>query len=316
MASSASLTAADNPGQSKKLSLWQRFWHRTNERAGYLFIMPSLIHVIVFLFIPLGFSLYLSFTDWRGANMQNAPFVGIDNYTFMLNDRRFWASLTNSAYYTLLYVPSSMAVALFVAVILNRLKGSYFFRTLFFMPVISSWVAVSVVWITLLDPRAGILNYLLSLLGLPPVNWLGEPSNAMPTVVLISVWKNVGFLMVIWLAGLQAVPQELYEAAAIDGASRFQRFLYVTLPLLRPTTFFLTVTGIIGSFQVFSPVYVITSGGPRGATDVVVYRIYTRAFEGLDFGYASAQSWVLFLIIFGLTVVQFWYRRRNEEQVI
>jgi multiple sugar transport system permease protein len=234
----------------------------------------------------------------------------------MLDDRRFWSALTNSAYYTLLYVPASMGVALFVAVILNRLKGSYFFRTLFFMPVISSWVAVSVVWITLLDPRAGILNYLLSLFGIPPVNWLGEPSNAMPTVVLISVWKNVGFLMVIWLAGLQAVPQELYEAAAIDGASRFQRFLYVTLPLLRPTTFFLTVTGIIGSFQVFSPVYVITGGGPRGATDVVVYRIYVRAFEGLDFGYASAQSWVLFLIIFGLTVVQFWYRRRNEEQVI
>lgn len=315
MASSASTTAAYDSDISKKKSLWQRFWSHSNERAGYLFILPSFVHIILFLFIPLGFSLYLSFTDWRGANWQNAPFIGLDNYAFMMEDRRFWSALTNSAYYTLLYVPASLGVALFVAVIVNRLRGSYFFRTLFFMPVISSWVAVSVVWITLLDPRAGILNYILSLIGLPAVNWLGEPSSAMPTVVLISVWKNMGFIMVIWLAGLQGIPQELYEAAAIDGATRLQRFRFVTLPLLTPTTFFLTVTGVIGSFQVFSPVYVITGGGPRGATDVVVHRIYLRAFEGLDFGYASAQSWLLFVIIFVLTLIQFWYRRRGSEQL-
>ncbi|MBZ0297725.1 MAG: sugar ABC transporter permease, partial [Anaerolineae bacterium] len=169
------------------------------------------------------------------------------------------------------------------------------------------------VWITLLDPQAGILNYVLTQLGLPEVNWLGDPATAMPSIVIIAIWKGLGFQMVIWLAGLQAIPEELYEAASIDGASGSQRFRFVTLPLLAPTTFFLTVTGIIGSFQVFSPVYVITNGGPRGATDVVVYRIYLRAFEAFDMGYAAAQSWVLFLVIFVVTVAQFVYRRRRGE---
>ncbi len=299
---------------SARSGLWKRFWSRSNERSGYLFILPSLLHVIVFLFVPLAFSLYLSFTDWRGTNFQNAPWVGLENYEFLLGDTRFWNSMQNSAYYTLLSVPLGMAVSLLVALVMNqKLRGIYVFRTLFFLPVISSWVAVSVVWITLLDPEAGIVNYVLTQIGFPRLNWLGDPNTAMPSIVLIAIWKGLGFQMVIWLAGLQAVPEELYEAAAIDGANRWQAFRGITLPLLTPTTFFLTLTGIIGSFQVFSPVYVITGGGPRGTTDVVVHRIYLRAFEAFDMGYASAQAWVLFVVIFGLTLAQVLYRRRRGD---
>jgi len=293
---------------------WRRFWSRSNERVGYLFILPSFVHLILFLVIPLVFSLYLSFTDWRGTNFYSAPFVGTANYEFMLGDRRWWNAMANSGYYTLLSVPLGMAASLLIALVMNmKLRGVNLFRTLFFMPVISSWVAVSVIWITLLDPQAGLVNYALQSLGLPTVNWLGDPASAMPSLVLITIWKGAGFNMVIWLAGLQAIPQEMYEAAAIDGANSWQSFWRITLPLLKPTTFFLAITGVIGSFQVFSSVYVITGGGPRGSTDVAVHRIYLRAFESFDMGYASALAWVLFAVIFVFTLLQVWYMRRREE---
>ena len=293
---------------------WRHFWGRNNERAGYLFILPSLVHLIVFLAIPLLFSFYLSFTDWRGTNFYSAPFIGLENYNFMLGDRRWWNAMGNSAYYTILSVPLGMMASLAIALVMNqKLRGVNLFRTLFFMPVISSWVAVSVIWITLLDPQVGIVNYILKIVGLPTANWLGDPASAMPSLVLITIWKGAGFNMVIWLAGLQAIPQELREAAAIDGANSWQSFWRITLPLLKPTTFFLLITGIIGSFQVFSSVYVITGGGPRGSTDVAVHRIYLRAFESFDMGYASALAWVLFAVIFVFTLIQVWYMRRRDE---
>ncbi len=295
---------------------WQRFWGRSNERVGYLFILPSLLHLVVFLLIPLLFSFYLSFTDWRGTNFYSAPFIGTANYEFMIGDRRWWNAMGNSAYYTLLAVPLGMIISLAIALVMNQaLRGVNIFRTLFFMPVISSWVAVSVIWITLLDPRAGILNYVLQLFGLPGVNWLGDPATAMPSLVLITIWKGAGFQMVIWLAGLQAIPNELKEAAAIDGANAWHSFWRITLPLLKPTTFFLLITGIIGSLQVFSSVYVITGGGPRGATDVAVHRIYLRAFESFDMGYASALAWILFAVIFVFTLIQVVYMRTREESL-
>ncbi len=300
--------------QPKQKNLWERFWSRSNERVGYLFVLPSFIHLVIFLIIPLVFSLYLSFTNWRTPNPQNALFIGIENYQYLMRDRLFWEAMRNTAYYTLLFVPGSMIVSLLVALVMNqKLKGIYIFRTLFFMPVISSWVAVSIIWITLLDPQAGILNYVLQQLNLPPVNWLGDPSTAMIAIVIISIWKGLGFQMVIWLAGLQAIPEELHEAAAIDGANSRQSFFRITLPLLAPTTVFLAITGVIGSFQVFSPIYVITGGGPRGSTNVVVYHIYNRAFEAYDMGYAAAQAWVLFAVIFVATVLQVWLRRRQGE---
>lgn len=314
MATTSRLDTADTY-IPKTESLWRRFWSRSNERVGYLFVMPAFLHLLVFLLIPLVFSLYLSFTNWRGPNLQNAPFIGLENYQYLFGDRRFWEAMRNTAYYTVLYVPGVMLASLLVALVMNqKLKGVYFFRTLFYMPVISSWVAVSIIWITLLDPQVGILNYVLQELGLGKANWLGDPSTAMIAIVIISIWKNLGFQMVIWLAGLQAIPEELHEAAAIDGADRTQTFFRITLPLLAPTTFFLAITGVIGSFQVFSPIYVITGGGPRGSTDVVVYHIYTRAFEAYDMGYAAAQAWVLFAVIFVATLIQVWYRRRNGEE--
>ncbi|MBL8160406.1 MAG: sugar ABC transporter permease [Anaerolineae bacterium] len=297
-------------------SFWRRFWSRSNEKIGYLFILPSLIHIIVFLFIPLIFSFFLSFRDWTKPNFSDAPYVGLENYEFLMEDSRFWQAMSNSGYYTLLAVPLGMAISLGVAVVMNqKLRGVYFFRTLFFMPVVSSWVAVSIIWLTLLDPNVGIVNYILGGLGLPQINWLGDPRSAMPSIVLITIWKGLGFNMVIWLAGLQAIPQELYEAAAIDGANRWQKFWRVTLPLLAPTSFFLAVTGVIGSFQVFTPVYVLTKGGPLESTNTAVYHIYRRAFQEFDFGYAAAQSWILFAVIFIATIIQVVYVRRRREEI-
>jgi multiple sugar transport system permease protein len=310
-----------NPGASLSVrrppGLWRRFWSRSNERAGYFFILPSFLHLLIFLLIPVGFSFFLSFRDWDQPKFQDAPYIGLENYDFLMGDRRFWHAMGNSATFTALSVPLGMAFSLFIAVVLNqKLKGVNLFRTLFFMPVISSWVAVSIIWVTLLDPNVGIVNYLLKLVGLPSVNWLGDPRSAMFSLVIISIWKSAGFNMVIWLAGLQGIPQELYDAAAIDGASRWQAFWKITLPLLAPTSFFLAITGVIGSFQVFAPVYVITKGGPLESTDVAVYHIYRRAFQEFDFGYASAQAWVLFAVIFIATLIQVWYmRRRSRDEV-
>lgn len=297
-------------------TLWRRFWSRSNERIGYLFILPSFIHIIAFLFIPLIFSFFLSFRDWTKPGFQDAPYIGLQNYSFLLSDRRFWNAMGNSVYYTLLSVPLGMAFSLGIALVLNqKLKGTYLFRTLFFMPVVSSWVAVSIIWLTLLDPQVGIVNYVLTSLGLPSINWLGDPRSAMPAIVIINIWKGAGFNMVIWLAGLQAIPKELYEAASIDGASRLAAFRKLTLPLLAPTTFFMAVTGVIGALQVFTPVYVLTKGGPLDSTNTAVYHIYRRAFQDFDFGYAAAQSWILFAVIFGVTVLQFWYRRRYGDEI-
>ncbi|MGH2532652.1 MAG: carbohydrate ABC transporter permease [Thermomicrobiales bacterium] len=295
----------------------RRFMSRSNERIGYLFILPSFIHLVVFLVIPIGFSLYLSFHDWNGPNFQDAPFIGLDHYRFLRGDTRFWNAMENTAYYTLLSVPLGMAISLLVAVVMNqKLRAVNLFRTLFFMPVISSWVAVSIIWITLLDPTSGIVNYVLGQVGIPGVQWLNDPRWAMPALVLIAIWKSLGFSMVIWLAGLQAIPAELQEAAALDGAGRWSSFWNITLPLLAPTTFFLAITGVIGSFQVFAPMYVITKGGPLDSTNVVVFEIYRRAFTEFKMGYASAQSWVLFAVIFTATLIQITYMRRRGEQML
>lgn len=300
-----------DPALPKK-SLWKRFWGPWNHREGYLFVLPSFIHLTIFFVIPLVFSLWLSFHDWRGLITAKIPFVGIKNYLFMIGDTRWWNAVVNTLYYTLVSVPLGMLVSLGIALIMNlRMPGVYGFRAAFFIPVITSWVAVSVVWLWILDGRFGLLNYALSLIGIKGPDWLSNPVTAMPGLIIIAIWKSAGFQMVIWLAGLQAIPKTFYEAAIVDGATAWQRLRRVTLPLLAPTTFFLLITGIIGSFQVFTPVFVLTKGGPLGTTDVAVYRIYERAFVNFDFGYASSLAWVLFVFIFAVTLIQLWYMRRN-----
>lgn len=300
------------PTRPPRKSAWRHFWSRWNQREGYVFVLPSFLHLALFFLVPLGFSLWLSFHDWRGLNTRNPPFVGLENYQFMLEDRRWWNAMLNTFYYTFVSVPVGMAVSLGIALLMNlKIPGVYLFRAIFFIPVITSWVAVSVVWLWVLDGNIGLLNYALSLVGLEGPDWLTNPRTAMLALILIATWKGAGFQMIIWLAGLQGIPREMYEAAIVDGASRLQRFRYVTLPLLAPTTFFLLITGVIGSFQVFTPVFVLTQGGPRGSTDVAVYRIYQRAFVNFDFGYASALAWVLFAFIFLATLIQLAYMRRN-----
>ena len=307
------------PGRTKDIRGPRPGWRRrrSGERSGYLFILPASAHLFLFALVPIGFSLYLSFHEWTSPSFIHAPFVGLQNYQTLLHDGPFWAAMKNTAVYTVLSVPLGMTVSLAMAIVVNqKLRGSRVFRAIFFMPVITSWVAVSVIWITLLSPDAGLVNYFFKVLHLPAQHWLDDPQWAMLAIVVITIWKGAGFSMVIWLAGLQGVPQELLEAAAIDGAGKWRSFWHVTLPLLAPTTFFLVVTGVIGGFQVFTPMYVITQGGPFGATDVAVYHIYQRAFQEFSMGYASAQAWVLFAVIFLATLVQLWFVRRRGESLL
>jgi multiple sugar transport system permease protein len=305
-------TTARPPGSRHRRGIWRRFWGRWNQRSGYLFVLPSFAHLLLFFLIPLGFSLWLSFHDWRGLITPNIPFVGFDNYRFMLEDVRWWRAVRNTLYYTFVSVPLGMVVSLTIAFVMNlKLPGVYVFRAMFFLPVVTSWVAVSIVWLWVLDGNIGLLNYSLGLLGIAGPRWLENPQTSMLALIIIATWKGAGFQMIIWLAGLQGIPRVLYEAAVVDGASRWQQFWFITLPMLAPTTFFLLITGVIGSFQVFTPVFVMTQGGPRGSTDVAVYRIYERAFVNFDFGYASALAWVLFAFIFTATLIQLWYMRRN-----
>jgi multiple sugar transport system permease protein len=201
-------------------------------------------------------------------------------------------------------------LALLFAVALNqRIRGIVFYRTAYFLPVISSTVAISLIWEWLYEPQYGLLNYVLGFLGIHGIQWLGDPNTAMPSIMIVSIWRDLGFNMVIFLAGLQAVPQELHEAAAIDGAGSFERFRFVTLPMLSPTIFFVIVLSIIGSFKVFDQAYVMTQGGPLNATTTVVYYIFTQAFQWFHMGYAAALGYVLFAIILAFTLLQFKLQR-------
>lgn len=309
--------ASSTPTLSRHPSLWHRFWSRHNERAGYLFTLPASAHLLVFVVVPIGFSIYLSFHEWTTPRFVSSPFVGLRNYALLLTDTPFWQAMVNTLEYTAMSVPLGMAVSLGLAILVNRrFPGINVFRAVFFLPVITSWVAVSVVWITMLAPEGGLLNYLFNKAGLPGQHWLDSERWAMFALVVITVWKGAGFQMVIWMAGLQSIPTTLLEAASIDGAGRWRSFVHITLPLLFPTTFFLVVTGVISGLQVFTPMYVITQGGPLGATDVAVYHIYRRAFQEFSMGYASAQAWVLFLVIFIATLIQLAYARKHGESAL
>jgi multiple sugar transport system permease protein len=272
--------------------------------TAWSFIAPSLSLLLIFSAAPLLFAFYLSFHGWNLLEPAK-PFVGLQHYLELAGDRLFWNAAKNTAVYSL-YVPLTMACALGVAILLNRrIRGVALLRAIFFLPYITSFVAISIVWQWMYDPNFGIFNWLLGLVGLGPFPWLNSPSTALLALIIMAVWIHIGFQMVIFLAGLQAIPNELYEAAMIDGAGPWRRFLNITLPMLKPTTFFVLVTSIIGSFQVFTFVYVMTEGGPLHATDVIVYHIYQNAWQFLRMGYASAMSWVLFAVIFAITLLQF-----------
>jgi ABC-type sugar transport system permease subunit/ABC-type glycerol-3-phosphate transport system substrate-binding protein len=303
-------------GARHDLRMGRKIGSREEARAGIAFISPWLIGAVVFLLGPMLVSLLLAFSSWD--MISPARWIGGGNFAEMAHDDRFWKSLSVTLLYTLFSVPLGVAGSLALALLLNtKIKGQSVFRTLYYLPAVASAVAASLIWLRLFNPESGLLNNILGALHLNPVmhalgltdpdkgyvNWLGSEKTALGSLVVMSLW-GIGGGMVIYLAGLQGIPQSYYEAAEIDGASVWQRFRHVTLPLLTPTIFFTLIMGIIGSFQVFTQGFVMTQGGPNNATLFYVLYLYQNAFQFLKMGYASALAWVLFLIILGFTAVQ------------
>lgn len=277
------------------------------DRSKYLaltvLLLPSLAGMVVFLMAPVLSSLVLSFSQWDLIG--ELSWVGLDNYVAALGDPAVLGALRNTLTFIIGYLPSVVLIALGLALLLNRrIRGRVVFRAIYFVPVVTSWVAVSLIWKWLLNPQYGLINFALGAIGIKGPGWLFDPAWAMTGVILTSVWKDIGFVTVIYLAGLQDIPEPLYEAAALDGATPWQRFWSITFPMLAPTTFFVTTISLISSFQVFDQVWIMTQGGPAGATSVMVELIYKNAFSYYKMGYASAISWVLFALIFAVTIAQ------------
>ncbi|MGH2559034.1 MAG: carbohydrate ABC transporter permease, partial [Thermomicrobiales bacterium] len=283
-------------------------WRRHLE--GWLFIGPVILGILAFQFVPILVSLYASLTRWDG--LRSPEFIGIDNYTKLVaDDPHFRTTMRNTLFFVAGHIPLTILVALGLALLCNRqMRGISFFRTTYFIPAISNVVAVSVVWFWIYRPENGALNDLLSVVGIEGHAWLSELRYAMPAVILVSVWQGVGYPMVILLAGLQGIPEDLYDAAKVDGSRSWNRFRDVTLPLLTPTLFFLLITQFISSFQVFGIIYVMTQGGPANATSVYIYYLYENAFSFGRMGYASAMAWVLFAMIAAITFVQWKLQKR------
>jgi multiple sugar transport system permease protein len=277
--------------------------------AAIIFLSPTLIIFSAFILFPVIFSFYLSFQQWNMFS-GDSTFVGFDNYSRMFQSEEFWMVLKNTAYYTFGTIPLNMGIALMIAYALNKkIAGKKFLRTAFFAPVIISPVAAAVIWRWLYDANFGLVNYSLSLIGIDGVNWLNEPNAAMFALIVMGVWKTFGINMVLFSAGLQGIPENYYEAAEIDGAGSWSKFWHITVPMLSPTTFFILIMSMIGSFQVFDIVYVLTSGGPLGSTKVMVFYVYEYAFKFFEMGYASAASYILFAILSILTLLQIKYLR-------
>ena len=284
--------------------------------AGVWFVAPALTLIGLFFFLPVAASLLLSFTDfdiYALGRLDRLRFIGLENYRRLLNDPMFWTALKNTLYFVIVGGPLSVLVSLGAALLVNhrltRFQGV--FRTLLFLPVVTTLVAVAVVWRYLYHPRYGFLNYVLGMAGLPPIDWLGDPDWAMPAIILMAVWKNFGFNMVVFIAGLQSIPRRLYEAAEIDGADGWAQFRYITLPMLAPTFLFVTVITLIGYFQLFAEPYVMTQGGPADSTLSVALLMFQEGFRWWNLGYAAAVAFVLFLIILAGTLIQGWLRRKR-----
>lgn len=285
--------------------------------AGWVFAGPALIVLGLFFGIPVASALLLSLTDfdlYALADLSHLRFVALGNYWELLQTPLFWKSLGNTAYFVIVGVPLSIAVSLGAALLLNakvaRFKG--LFRTALFAPVVTTLVAVAVIWRYLFHTSYGLVNWALGHIGIAPVDWLGDPAWAMPTIILFAVWKNFGYNMVIFIAGLAAIPEDLYEAARIDGASRWQQFLHVTLPMLGPVLLVVAVITVSGYFQLFAEPYVMTRGDPLQSTVSVLYFMYEEGFMWWNLGRASAVAFLLFLIILGVTTLLLRFGRRRE----
>jgi multiple sugar transport system permease protein len=283
--------------------------------AAWLFLAPALTLIGLFFFVPIVASLLLSFTDfdiYAIADFANLRVVGLRNYARLMESPLFWTALQNTFYFVLVGGPLTIAVSLGAALLVNAplVRFKTLFRTLYFAPFITTLVAVAIVWRYLYHRQYGWINYALGAVGIEPVDWLGDPFWAMPAIILLAVWKNFGYNMLIFIAGLQAIPQELYEAAYLDGAGAWRRFRHVTLPMLGPTLLFVVVITMIGFFQLFAEPYVMTGGGPLRSTTSLVLLMYEEGFRWWRMGYAAAVTFVLFLVILAFMLLQ---RRLRRE---
>jgi multiple sugar transport system permease protein len=303
-------TRSDIRDSKVRFTLW-RMWR---ERSAYLFIAPGVIIFSVFTVAALIFAFYLTFHQWSIIE-PDKPYVGLRNYKDMIHDQGFRHSVFNTAYFTLGSVPVTMAIGLFFALLLNQpIRFLSTFRTMFFLPVVTPFVVSAILWKWLFNGDFGLFNYYLLKVHLinEPLLWLSSQNLAMPSVILMSIWGGVGFSMVIYLAGLQAIPEELYESARMDGAGAVSRLWYITIPMLAPTTLFLLVIGVISSFQIFTQIYLMTQGGPIDKTTTMVYYIYEWAFKFYDMGYASTLAMGLFLLLLVVTLFQLRLYRRAD----
>lgn len=284
-----------------------------NAIIGWTFILPNFVGFAVLTLVPVIALFYLALTKWNAFGA--STFVGLDNFVRLTSDKTFHTALFNTAYYAVFHIPLTLALSLGLALLLNRkLRGMGFFRTVAFFPYITSIVAIAVVWNMLLSPDAGVVNQFLHAIGISnPPGWTTSTTWAMPAIIIVSTWRDMGYYMLLFLAGLQAIPGELYEAARVDGANAWQRFWNVTIPSLRPTTFFVTVMLTIASFKIFDLILVMTDGGPGTATMVLSQYIWRKGFEEYDFGYASSVAVVLFFVCLAVTVFQFLMNKRRDR---
>ncbi|GLV53385.1 sugar ABC transporter permease [Dictyobacter sp. S3.2.2.5] len=290
---------ATKPGRNQ---FWQR--KRTKHALiAYLFITPSFLGVLIFIAFPVLFALYMSLQQWDGLT---APqFIGLDNYISLFKDPIFWVTFRNTIVYTIVTVPIGTLISMGVAQLLNqRVLGLAFFRTIMFIPVVTSGLAIAVIWKWIYDYDNGLINDTLTLLHLPQVPWLSDPTWALIALCIIGIWQGFGFTTILILAAIQNVPDSLQEASAIDGASAWRRFWQITVPLIIPTLLFVTIISFVGSFQVFTQIYYLTNGGPDYGTSVLTFLVFQRAFVQNRFGEAAALSYVMFAIIFAVTMLQ------------
>ncbi len=284
--------------------------------VAWFFLAPAFAAIAVFFVVPVVSALVLSFTDfdiYALGNLSVVRFVGFENYLTIFQTPLFWTSLGNTLYFVLVGGPLSVAVSLGMALLVNSKLAKFkpLFRTVYFLPVVTSLVAVAIVWRYLYHPANGLLNHMLSWVGIAPVDWLGNPATAMPAIIIFAVWKNFGYNMLIFIAGLQNIPDELYEASHIDGAGPWRQFVDVTLPMLAPTTVFVVIITAIGYFQLFAEPYVMTEGGPMNATMSVVMMMYEQGFRWWNMGYSAAVAFVLFAVVLIFSAIQVAVQRRT-----
>lgn len=291
--------------------------YRLSSRAAYFFLAPALLSIFIFFFIPVIAALLISFTDfdiYALGNLNSVRFVGLQNYSRLLEDPLFWTALKNTFYFVIFAGPLSIIVSLSAALLLNnklvRFKG--IFRLTYFMPVVTTLIAVAIVWRFIYHPKFGILNYFIGFIGIDPIDWLGDPHWAMPAIILLAIWKSFGYNMIIFIAGLQNIPEDLYEAASIEGASGWHKFKTITLPMLAPTTLFVGIITIIGYFQLFAEPYIMTQGGPLNSTLSIVQYMYQEGFRWWNMGYSASIAFVLFFIILIGTLIQFKLQKAGE----